>query len=146
MVLPSALNLPQTNPSTTLEYAPVPPEDDDIPPPVGNFDQFGLGNSSSIDTGGAAGGDGSDPRTTDQGKNTGTKRCVQTAKGPKQTEDPLAPPCVPDYPKCNENGGATYQGVTAERDPHPLLLRLAASSTSAPAAATSPARRTSTTT
>ncbi len=113
MVLPSALNLPQTNPATTLEYAPVPPQDDDIPPPVGNFDQFGLGQSSSIDTGGADGGDGG-VLISDPGKNTSTKRCVQTPRGPKQTEDPLAPPCVPDYPKCNENGGATYQGVTAQ--------------------------------
>jgi hypothetical protein len=112
-VLPSALNLPQTNPSTTLEYAPLPPEDDTNPPPVGNFDQFGLGDSSSIDTGGAEGGDGNgllqDP---DEGKSNSTKRCVQTPKGPKQTEDPLAPPCVPDYPHCDQNGGATYQGVT----------------------------------
>jgi hypothetical protein len=111
IVLPSALNLPQTNPSTTLEYAPVPPEDTDVPPPVGNFDQFGLGQSSSIDTGGAQGGD-QGTLQADKGKNTSTKRCVQTAKGPKQTEDPLAPPCVPDYPNCNQNGGATYQGVT----------------------------------
>ena len=112
MVLPSALNLPQTNPSTTLEYAPVPPEDSDTPPPVGNFDSFGLGQSSSIDTGGAVGGDLGAGKT-EPGKNTSTKRCIQTAKGPKQTEDPLAPPCVPDYPNCKDNGGATYQGVTS---------------------------------
>jgi hypothetical protein len=30
-VLPSALNLPQTNPTQTLEYAPVPPNDEDQP-------------------------------------------------------------------------------------------------------------------
>src|SRR5438045_240883 len=89
IVLPSALNLPQTNPSTTLEYAPVPPQDDTVPPPVGNFDQFGLGQSSSIDTGGAEGGD-QGTQQADKGKNTSTKRCVQTPKGPKQTEDPLA--------------------------------------------------------
>jgi hypothetical protein len=111
--LPSALNLPQTNPATTLEYAPVPPTDDNTPPPVGNFDNFGLGDSSSIDTGGALGG-GDGTLQADQGKSTSTKRCVQTPKGPKQTEDPLAPPCVADYSgaKCKENGGATYQGVT----------------------------------
>ncbi len=111
IVLPSALNLPQTNPSTTLEYAPVPPQDDTTPPPIGNFDQFGLGQSSSINTGGAEGGD-QGTQQSDPGKNRSTKRCVQTPKGPKQTEDPLAPPCVPDYPNCNQNGGATYQGVT----------------------------------
>ncbi len=111
--LPSALNLPQTNPATTLEYAPVPPTDDNTPPPVGNFDNFGLGDSSSIDTGGALGGNGGSLQT-DQGKSTSTKRCVQTPKGPKQTEDPLAPPCVADYSgaKCKDNGGSTYPGVT----------------------------------
>ena len=109
-VLPSALNLPQTNPSTTLEYAPVPPEDDDVPPPVGNFDNFGLGESSSIDTG--IGDETVGGILPSQGKNTSTKRCVQTPRGPKQTEDPLAPPCVPDY-NCKDNGGATYQGVTS---------------------------------
>ncbi|MDP1794236.1 MAG: hypothetical protein Q8K63_08885 [Acidimicrobiales bacterium] len=115
-VLPSALNLPQTNPATTLEYAPVPPTDEDTPPPVGNFDNFGLGDSSSIDTGGALGGDnGTGELTQDPGKSVSTKRCVDTKRGPKQTEDPLAPPCVADYSgqKCKENGGATYQGVTA---------------------------------
>lgn len=110
-VLPSALNIPQTNPTTIREYAPVPPEDSDTPPPVGNFDNFGLGESSSIDTGGADGGDLGSGKT-EPGKNRSTKRCVQTPKGPKQTEDPLAPPCVPDYAKCADNGGATYQGVT----------------------------------
>ncbi|HVE94236.1 MAG TPA: hypothetical protein VNB24_04900 [Acidimicrobiales bacterium] len=120
-VLPSALNLPQSNPATTLEYAPVPPTDEDVPPPVGNFSSFGLGNSSSLDAGGAPGGDGegfltdppppSDP--AGRGKTPSTKRCVQTPRGPKQTEDPLAPPCVADF-DCKENGGATYQGVTAK--------------------------------
>lgn len=108
-VLPSALNLPQTNPATTLEYAPVPPEDNETPPPVGNFDNLGLGESSSLDSGI---GDGSGGILPVKGKNPSTKRCVQTPKGPKQTEDPLAPPCVPDY-NCKDNGGATYQGVTA---------------------------------
>ena len=110
IVLPSALNLPQTNPSTTLEYAPVPPTDEDVPPPLGNFDSFGLGGSSSLDAGGLGGNQG---LIGDPGKNRSTKRCVQTPRGPKQTEDPLAPPCVPDYPKCKDNGGSTYQGVTS---------------------------------
>src|SRR5918992_4371665 len=47
-VLPSALNLPQTNPTQTLEYAPVPPEDDDVPPPAGNLSSLGLGTSSGV--------------------------------------------------------------------------------------------------
>ena len=32
-VLPSALNLPQANPTEVAEYAPVLPSDDDPPPP-----------------------------------------------------------------------------------------------------------------
>ena len=113
MVLPSALNLPQTNPTTIREYAPVPPEDTDVPPPVGNFDQFGLGQSSSINAELTDDDDDSELLKPAEGKNKSTKRCVQTPKGPKQDNDPLAPPCVPDYQKCNENGGATYQGVEA---------------------------------
>ena len=56
-VLPSALNLPQTNPTQTLEYAPVPPEDDDVPPPAGNLSSLGLGQSSGV-AADAEGGDG----------------------------------------------------------------------------------------
>jgi hypothetical protein len=122
--LPSALNLPQTNPTTTLEYAPVPPTDEDLPdPPPGNFDQFGLGSSNNLEQGGAAGGEGegvpaadSDPGVPPpppagpaaKGKTPSTKRCV--GNPPRQTEDPLSPPCVPDF-NCQDNGGATYQGV-----------------------------------
>ena len=34
LVLPSSLNVPVTNPSQTLEFAPVPPQDDAPPPQV----------------------------------------------------------------------------------------------------------------
>ena len=112
-VLPSALNLPQSNPSQTLEYAPVPPEDNQVNPPVGNFSSLGLGRSSSVggepvDAGsvppeGGASGKG-------VGKNPITKQCV--GNPPTQTEDPLAPPCVAFYE--GDNGGATYHGVTRD--------------------------------
>src|SRR5687768_13341948 len=50
VLLPSSLNLPQSNPAETLEYAPVPPEDnEDVPPPAGNFSALGLGSSSGLD-------------------------------------------------------------------------------------------------
>jgi hypothetical protein len=119
--LPSALNLPQTNPTTTLEYAPVPPTDEDVPePPPGNFNQFGLGSSNNLEQGGALGGTGAGAGSVDapppnvatppaKGKTPSTKRCV--GNPPRQTEDPLSPPCVPDF-QCKDNGGATYQGVT----------------------------------
>ncbi|HUR49546.1 MAG TPA: hypothetical protein VMY88_08495 [Acidimicrobiales bacterium] len=111
-VLPSALNIPQTTPSETLEYAPVPPEDQTDVPPTGNFSSLGLGSSAGLATsessdlevpaGGEAGG-----RAI---KTAGTKRCVGTP--PRQTEDPLSPPCVAHFE--GDNGGATYQGVTRD--------------------------------
>ena len=111
-VLPSALNIPQSNPAETLEYAPVPPEDQNQPPPAaGNFASLGLGSSAGLATqsgeadlpaGGAAGG-----RTI---KTASTKRCVGSP--PRQTEDPLSPPCVGYFE--GDNGGETYQGVTRE--------------------------------
>jgi hypothetical protein len=116
IVLPSSLNLPQANPTTTLELAPVPPTDEE-PPPLGNLNQLGLGSSSSIESSGAQGeGEGlpglPGPGTgTGQGRPVGTKKCVKLADGRlHQTEDPLSPPCVAYFE--GNNGGATYQGVS----------------------------------
>ena len=113
-VMPSALNIPQSTPSETLEYAPVPPEDQDQPPPAsGNFSSLGLGSSSGFSAGGNSdaglpgGGGEVGGRAV---KTAGTKRCVGSP--PRQTEDPLSPPCVSYFD--GDNGGATYQGVTAE--------------------------------
>ena len=117
LVMPSALNLPQNNPTQTLEFAPVPPEDsDDPPPPEGNFDQLGLGSSSNLSgDDGAPGGDGAGVSTTlppavqeGRGDIVSQYRCVEG----RQTEDPLAPPCVAFFD--GDNFGATYQGVTEE--------------------------------
>ncbi|HVE75393.1 MAG TPA: hypothetical protein VND22_01355 [Actinomycetota bacterium] len=107
LVLPSALNLPQANPSTVLEYAPIPPEDDDISSNEGSISELGLGSSTGLSTGapapppGPAGGKGQKPVT---------KRCV--GKPPRQTEDPNSPPCVPFFD--GDNGGVTWQGVKAD--------------------------------
>lgn len=114
-VMPSALNLPQANPSQTLEYAPIPPEDDTVDPPAGNFSALGLGGSSSVGGGEAAGGDDGSvyPDVGPSGraiKVAGTKRCV--GDPPRQTEDPASPPCVAIFD--GDNGGATYPGVTGE--------------------------------
>jgi hypothetical protein len=122
-VLPSSLNLPQTNPSQTLEFAPVPPDDEvDTTPPEGNFDQLGLGSSEGIDGDGALGGDGPGgppdlpPPAADLIAGTGdrpsTVRCVIVDGEARQTEDPLAPPCVAFFD--GDNFGATYQGVTED--------------------------------
>ena len=114
-VLPSALNLPQTNPTQTLEYAPVPPEDSDEPPPAGNLSSLGLGESSGVAEDAEGGsGEGGDPELPPlpggKGTNPSTKRCV--GNPPRQTEDPLAPPCVAFFD--GDNFGATYQGVTKD--------------------------------
>lgn len=114
VILPSSLNLPQTNPAETLEYAPVPPEDDDVPPPpAGNLGSLSLAGSGSLAGSapeGSAGPADPGPIPGGAGKNPTTKRCV--GNPPRQTEDPLSPPCVAHYE--GDNGGATYQGVTRD--------------------------------
>jgi hypothetical protein len=109
LVLPSALNLPQANPTTVLEYAPVPPEDDSPPSDEGNVSSLGLGTSSGLTTGAPPSVPLVDPgKQGGSGKRPVTKRCV--GKPLRQTEDPNSPPCVPFFE--GDNGGATYQGVT----------------------------------
>ncbi len=120
-VLPSALNLPQTNPTQTLEYAPVPPEESDDPPPAGNLSSLGLGQSSGVaeDAEGGEGPGGTlPPLPGGKGVNPTTKRCV--GNPPRQTEDPTSPPCVAYFE--GDNFGATYQGVT--RDEVRILVYL----------------------
>ncbi|HEX9889884.1 MAG TPA: hypothetical protein VGA69_10430 [Nitriliruptorales bacterium] len=116
-VLPSSLNVPQSNPSATLEFAPVPPDDDTAPPPEsGNTSSLGLGSSSTAPRGESPGGDGvglpppPPPLPGGVGDRPVTKRCV--GDPPRQTEDPLSPPCVAHFD--GDNGGATYHGVTGE--------------------------------
>jgi hypothetical protein len=107
VVLPSALNLPQSNPSTIAEYAPVPGDED--APPGGNVSSLGLSSSRGLGSGTGAGSD-SGLTGSAKGRKVATKRCVGTPL--RQTEDPMAPPCVPFFD--GDNGGATYQGVTRD--------------------------------
>jgi hypothetical protein len=106
IVLPSALNFPQSNPTETLEYAPVPPQDSDNPPPQGNIASLGLGRTSGISEEPVAGA----PAPTVRSDKPVAKRCV--GNPPRQTEDAMAPPCVAFFE--GDNFGATYQGVTRE--------------------------------
>lgn len=116
VVLPSALNQPQANPTSTPELAPVTGQSDDAP--QGNLSSLGLGSSSGIEGGGALGegAGGEEDELADggglssRGKTLRTKRCV--GKPPRQTEDPLSPPCVATFE--GDNGGKTYQGVSAD--------------------------------
>ena len=106
--LPSALNLPQANPSQTLEYAPVP----------GNSNAQVGGNLAGLGLGaGDSGASGNGPGAAlpalaaplaGQGIKPTPKDCV--GNPPRQTEDPLSPPCVAFFQ--GDNGGSTYQGVT----------------------------------
>jgi hypothetical protein len=123
VVLPSALNLPQSNPSTVLEYAPVPPTDDTPPQDNNsNLSSLSLAGSSGINGGGALGGGGAEglpdlnpalDNTRPNARTTKTKRCVPNKDGTaRQTEDPLAPPCVASFD--GDNFGSTYQGVTKD--------------------------------
>ncbi len=111
--LPSALDLPQANPSETLEYAPIPPEGDEPPPPVGNLSSLSLASGRGIGSGGSGGGAGPGDEIGEapagRGKNPSTKRCVGVP--PRQTEDRLSPPCVAHF--SGDNFGATHGGVTA---------------------------------
>ena len=115
-ILPSSLNLPQANPATTLELAPVPPSNDNPPQQNGNLSSLSLATSSGLTQGGAPGGEGEGggaPAVTDKPKTPprgGVKNCKGTP--PRQTEDPLSPPCVAAFR--GDNGGATYQGVTPD--------------------------------
>ena len=116
VVLPSALNQPQANPTSTPELAPVTGQSSDAP--QGNLASLGLGRSSGIEGSGALGdGGGVDDDLPPAGEGVGgrgktlqTKRCV--GKPPRQTEDPLSPPCVASFD--GDNGGKTYQGVTSD--------------------------------
>lgn len=103
LALPSALILPQASPTQTLEYAPVPGASQ---AGAGSFSSLGLASSGSLGAGGAGGALAPPPGG---GGNPTSKDCV--GNPPRQTEDPLSPPCVPYF--AGDNGGATYQGTTA---------------------------------
>jgi hypothetical protein len=106
LVLPSSLNLPQSNPSTVLEYAPVPPQDKNPPPVTGNLSSLGLGSSRTLAQGATI--KPKPPTISGIGGNPRQYACV--GNPPRQTEDPASPPCVPFFQ--GDNFGATYQGVT----------------------------------
>lgn len=105
LILPNALRVPQQDPSPVLEYAPMPPSDDEPPnPPPGNLDSLALGSSSTLTESAPP------PPPKGFGKNIAGKRCV--GKPAKQTDDPMAPPCVPFF--SGDNFGATWTGVTKD--------------------------------
>lgn len=103
VVLPSALNLPQSNPNTVPEFAPV-PSDEGAPQAGDNFSSLGVVSGG----GGTSQSSLSDEVLTGTAKRPSTKRCV--GNPPRQTSDPLSPPCVAFFE--GNNGGETYTGVS----------------------------------
>ena len=115
LVLPSSLTLPQANPSTTLELAPVPPSSQRVSAPLANFSSLSLAGSSTLGTGtGPAAGGGlgslSPLPVITPGQGSLPPEIYQCVGG-RQTADPLSPPCSA-YRYQGDNGGSTYQGVT----------------------------------
>lgn len=109
LLLPSALRIPQSGPSTLAEYAPVTGEGEG----ESDISELGAGSSGGVGFGRAGGRtDPSDITDSDRGlvRKAGDKRCV--GKPARQTEDPLSPPCIAVYE--GDNGGATAKGVTRD--------------------------------
>ena len=111
LILPSALNLPQSNPTTVLEYAPVPPTDKNPPAQNGNLSSLGLGSSNTL-TAGAPPPPPPPPPAGGNGIGTTPTNFECVGNPPRQTSDPMAPPCVPYFQ--GDNFGSTYQGVTRD--------------------------------
>ena len=128
LALPSTFTLPTAPTGETREFAPlVPTREQPEPPPDANLASVSLAASAAAKSGGAGGGTGAGsggpgpaqpllPGLAGVGRNPSTKRCV--GNPPRQTEDTIAPPCVPFFN--GDNGGATYEGVT--RDEVRVLL------------------------
>jgi hypothetical protein len=109
LVLPNPLNVPQQNPSSSAEYAPVPGKQQEAA--TANFAQTNTASSAGIGAGGEGVGalPGVPPPSLPEFKPR-QKSCV--GNPPRQTEDPLSPPCVPFFE--GNNGGATWPGVTKD--------------------------------
>ena len=121
-LLPSALRVPLSGPSASAELAPVPGKSDSAQgdlSALGQTSTGGLGaggGTGAVGRGGPGGPGGADgtvelPLPPDgSGRNLRNKRCV--GNRPRQTEDPLSPPCVAFFR--GDNGGATAKGVTRD--------------------------------
>lgn len=111
LILPSALRVPPQDPTPVVEFAPVPPQDDNQPNPSGNLSSLSLGSSSTLEEPVQ----GDPPPDEGEGDRILQKDCVADpgADPPlRQTEDPMAPPCVGYFD--GDNGGETWQGVSRE--------------------------------
>ncbi len=110
-LLPSALNVPQSESVTLAEYAPVPGKG------VGESQLSDLSQAQSGELGfgsgtgeGSGPGAGSDSLGAPGQKKPKLKRCVGNPR--RQTEDPMSPACVAYFE--GDNFGATSRGVTRD--------------------------------
>jgi len=105
VTLPSALRVPNTGPPTLAEFAPVPGTGSGG---GGDLGRLGAGTSGGL---GAGSGSPTGRGAPDPGQPSASlKRCVGSP--PRQTEDPLSPPCVAFFE--GDNFGATMQGVSSD--------------------------------
>ncbi|HVL80630.1 MAG TPA: hypothetical protein VM840_03450 [Actinomycetota bacterium] len=109
VLLPSALTLPNSGPPTLAEYAPVTGEGEG----TGDVSALGQAGSGGLGFGSGRGRRDAPDQVTDPSDGIaqtrpGNKRCAGTP--PRQTEDPLSPPCIGFFN--GNNGGATARGVT----------------------------------
>jgi len=116
LLLPSGLNVPNSGPSSLAEYAPVPGQSN-APSDLAQVGQASSSGGPGFGGGGQGGGGGPTtvPGAPDQAargivRKAGNKRCVGSP--PRQTEDPLSPPCVAIFE--GDNFGATAKGVTRD--------------------------------
>jgi hypothetical protein len=109
LVLPNPLRVPQNNPTASAEYAPVPGNQSSAR--NANFSQTNSADSAGLGSGGDGSGalPGRLPPPPPPQFRARQKNCY--GNPPRQTEDPLSPPCVPFFD--GDNGGATWNGVTA---------------------------------
>ena len=117
LLLPTSWTRPDPTPTAMPEVAPVPPSDPQVDPPISNFVSLrsgGPGRGTGPGLGGGLGGGERDGGGAMEVAGEGVGRVppsqYQCVAG-RQTEDALSPTCVPYY--VGQNGGATYQGVSA---------------------------------
>ena len=114
-VLPSSLHVPITGPGSQAEVAPVPGQANGQT----NLSSLGLADSGTVGSGGsAANADGAVPPLppggqllngiASHGGAAQQARCI--GNPPRQTEDPLSPPCLAGWTG-SDNGGPTARGV-----------------------------------
>ncbi|MFP5224561.1 MAG: hypothetical protein ACLGH3_03235 [Actinomycetota bacterium] len=111
LVLPNPLRVPQNNPAAQAEFAPVPGKREQSSASA-NFGETNQASSEGIGSGGDSGigGPPPPPPPTDFIYKPSNKNCV--GDPPRQTEDPLSPPCVPFFD--GDNKGSTWRGVTGD--------------------------------